>query len=50
MEQRIPVGLLATVPLPTIDTDRVEVEEEGVIFTGSEGKETFPASSKAATV
>ena len=41
--QRIPVGLLVTIPLPTMETERVEVEDVSVILTGADGAEEFPA-------
>jgi hypothetical protein len=41
--QRIPVGLLVTIPLPTMDTERMEVEGEMVRLTGLESPEGFPA-------
>ena len=40
---RIPEGLLVTIPLPTMDTERVEVEGGSVRLTGLESPEVFPA-------
>ena len=41
--QEIPVGLLVTLPLPKMDTQRVEVEGGSVRLTGVDGPDVFPA-------